>query len=160
MLNDFIMKSNRDEKGDITRIEIDAWGREGLPVESGPFDRDQAQLVLSFEGGTPGCTLCRQYRIGKNPARTHWILWESIEDEEATAFSCVTFEPVGSLEDAGEDASKAAMALLLGLWEEHESTGYDKPNCMDFYSAEGLLNTKEIDAILERVWPNSDLLRG
>lgn len=139
-------------------ISIDPWADGDLPVDCGEADEVEMMLVLDFVGGSHGCELFRDYQISKNPTNTHWVLWETIEDEEATSAACITYAPVATAPLEIGDDREAAEALLLALWAAHRDGGYDQPNCMDSYSPSGLLSDEEVRAILAKIWPDSPLL--
>jgi hypothetical protein len=145
-----------DSGGNKMNIHTDPWGRGSLPIGPCKPDSRIMQLVLSFEGGTPGYTLWRDYQVCRNPGGSHWILWESIEDEDSTSMRCVTYEPVACALTTIDNVVEVSKMLLRELWTEHAKI-YDRPNCMDYFTADGLLSKYEIEEILKAVWPQLQL---
>jgi hypothetical protein len=136
-------------------ILVDPWADGDLTIDCGEPDEVEMTSVLDFVGGTPGYHLFRDYQLGRNPSGTHWVLWESIEDEFSTSAACVTRVPVAASPVGAEDQRTAAKSLLLALWAAHHDIGYAQPNCMDSYSADGLLSEEEVHAMLTEVWAKS-----
>jgi hypothetical protein len=146
--------SNKDPNITAT---VDPWGINGLPIQCGKPDKSRFTKILSFEGGTPGYFLSRNYQLSKSPNQKNWILWESIEDEKATSCSCVTYQAVACVPLEVGEATRAAKTLLSALWEKHRD-GRDSPNCMDSFEADGILSDAEIRSLLISVWPSCPLV--
>lgn len=121
-------------------------------------DKRRMTKVTSFTGGTPLYHLFRDYCISRSVKHKRWVLWETIEDEDASSFACTTYAPVAYGPLSIGNRKRAAMTLLRALWELHRETGYDHPHCMDTYEANGLLTDAEIRAILAEVWVECPLL--
>ena len=48
------------------------------------------------------------------------------------------------------------MLMLRAFWKQQAEI-FDQPNCMDAFSADGLLSKPEIERILKEVWPEIEL---
>jgi hypothetical protein len=143
------------ETGTQKSILVDPWAGGGLTVDCGEPDEVEMTSVLDFVGGTPGYHLFRDYQIGQNPEGTHWVLWESIEDEFANSAACITRVPVAASPLEMGDQRTAAKSLLLALWATHHDIGYAQPNCMDSYLPNGLLSEDEVHSMLTKIWAKS-----